>query len=236
MFWRSLRQRDRRPEVMDDPNLPAGEHNAALAGLARINRWSGSARILWPPLSRLARNLGGCVRVLDVATGAGDVPIRLVRQAGRHGLKVQFTGCDISPTALAYAQVAAAQAGVKIDFRQVDLLKDGLPGEFDVVVCSLFLHHLDHAFAVQVMRKMGQAARHLLLINDLARGRMGYLLAAAGARALTRSRVVHVDGPLSVRAAFTPAEALDLAKQAGLAGATVARRWPCRFLLSWRRP
>jgi hypothetical protein len=61
------------------------------------------------------------------------------------------------------------------------------------------------------------------------------LLACAGTRLLSRSPVVHVDGPRSVAAAFTPAEALDLAQRAGLTGATVVRRWPCRFLLTWRR-
>jgi hypothetical protein len=30
-------------------------------------------------------------------------------------------------------------------------------------------------------------------------------------------------------------EALALARRAELQAATVARRWPCRFLLSWRR-
>ena len=72
--------------------------------------------------------------------------------------------------------------------------------------------------------------------NDLARGWTGLTLAHVGLRLLTRSPVVHFDGPRSVEGAFTPAEALALAAKAGLKGATVARRWPCRFLLTWERP
>src|SRR5207248_3643048 len=50
-----LRRRRLRPEWMDQPGLDEGQHRQALRGLERINRLSGSARILWPPLARLAR-------------------------------------------------------------------------------------------------------------------------------------------------------------------------------------
>jgi hypothetical protein len=102
-------------------------------------------------------------------------------------------------------------------------------------MCSLFLHHLDEPQAVELLRRMSESARHLVLVNDLIRGRLGYALAWLGTRLLTRSRVVHVDGPLSVEGAFTRAEALELAERAGLHGATIVRRWPCRFLLTWQR-
>ena len=44
----SLRQRQ--PEIMDQPDLRPARHVGALHGLARVNFWSGSAGILWPPL------------------------------------------------------------------------------------------------------------------------------------------------------------------------------------------
>ena len=76
----------------------------------------------------------------------------------------------------------------------------------------------------------------MVLVNDLIRGWPGYLLAKVGGQLLTRSPVVHTDGPLSVQAAFTRAELKTLAEQAGLHGATVSWRWPWRMLLTWRRP
>jgi hypothetical protein len=56
-----------------------------------------------------------------------------------------------------------------------------------------------------------------------------------GTRVLSRSDVVHTDGPLSVRAAFTRDEVLALASAAGWNGCTIQPTWPCRFLLQWRR-
>jgi 2-polyprenyl-3-methyl-5-hydroxy-6-metoxy-1,4-benzoquinol methylase len=222
---------------MDQPRLDAREHARALCALARINAWSGSARILWPPLRDLARSADpDGIRVLDVATGAGDVPVRLWRKARRAGVRVHIDGCDRSPLAVRTAADRAARAGADLHFFTLDALNDPLPGGYDAVTCSLFLHHLGDDEAADLLRRMAAAARRLVLVSDLARGPLGYALAYVGSRVLTRSRVVHTDGPWSVQAAFTADEALDLARRAGLAGAGVARRWPCRFLLSWSKP
>jgi SAM-dependent methyltransferase len=235
MLLVSLRRRDRQPEIMDQPGLDPRLHQAALRGLRRINFFSGSTRTLWPALLRLARERAGPISVLDVGSGAGDVPIGLSRRAQRGGLPIQFTGYDISPTAVAYARQAASRAKANVSFHECNVLKEGIAEPFDAVVCSLFLHHLDEEQARNLLDRMRQAARHLVMVNDLERSRLGYVLALAGSRLLSRSRIVHVDGPRSVRAAFSLTEARVLAERAGLHGATIVRRWPCRYLLTWRR-
>jgi 2-polyprenyl-3-methyl-5-hydroxy-6-metoxy-1,4-benzoquinol methylase len=232
-----LRQRRREPELMDQPGLDERQHVQALRGLERINRWSGSARILWPPVHALLQQQAPRgVRLLDVATGAGDVPLSLWGKARRAGLPLQVAGCDRSPVAVAHAGRRAEERQVEAHFFECDVLNSPLPDGYDVIVSSLFLHHLDDEEALQLLRTMAQAAGRLVLVNDLRRSAGGLLLAHLGTRLLSRSRVVHTDGPLSVAAAFTPAEALDLTRRAGLTGARVWRRWPFRFLLTWQRP
>ena len=231
----SLRTRDRRPELMDDPALDPAEHRRALAGLARINRWSDSAGLLWPAIRELARSLGRTVRVLDVATGSGDVPLDLWRRAKRTGLSVELSGCDISEVALAEARKRASAATADIPFFPLDVLSAGLPSGFDVVTCSLFLHHLDEPDAVTALRKMREAAGSLVLVNDLERGRFNYAAVWVVSRLLSRSPVVHADGPLSIRGAFTTDEVRGMAERAGLTGADVRAKFPCRLLLTWRK-
>ncbi len=231
-----LSQRRREPEIMDQPDLDQGRHEHALRGLARINFFSAAARALWRPLRALAGGLGRPLRVLDVATGAGDMPLRLWRLARARGLDWQVEGCDRSPVAVEHARRRAAQAGAGISFFVHDALAGPLPGTPDAVTCSLFLHHLADDEAVDLLRRMASSGARLVLVDDLARGLAGLALAHVATRLLTTSRVVHFDGPRSVEAAFTPAEALALASRAGLDGATVTRHWPCRWLLAWRRP
>ncbi len=217
---------------MDDPALDAAAHARALAGLRRINALSRSDSLLWPELRSQALSLGRPIRVLDVATGSGDVPIRLAKRFRRAGLAAELAGCDVSPVAVAEARRRAKGA---VEFFEHDVLAKPLPTGFDAVTCSLFLHHLDDQDATILLRRMAEAAGRVVLVNDLRRCRMGWLAAWIGTRLLTRSPVVHYDGPVSVSGAYTPSEALGIANAAGLDGAEVAHRWPWRFLLKWRR-
>ena len=226
-----LRTRDRIPELMDDPAIDPVAHRRALAGLARLNRFSGSVGVLWPAIAKLARQLQRTIRVLDVATGSGDVPRKLLARATRAGVNLEVAGCDLSPTAIA----EAARHANSVRFFVHDALRDPLPPGFDVVTCSLFLHHLSDDEAVALLANMELAAGRLILVNDLARSRFNYCAVWAACRLVTRSRVVWFDGPASVRSAFTSTEALTLAKRAGLEGATVRGKFPSRFLLSWSR-
>jgi 2-polyprenyl-3-methyl-5-hydroxy-6-metoxy-1,4-benzoquinol methylase len=237
----SLRERHLTPEIMDREGLDPADHHHALDGIARINLVSSSASILWPPIRDLCwqrRKTGDPrpVRVLDIASGGGDVACRLWKRANRKGLPVELTAADISPLAIEHATATAARLGANVSFFELNVLSDPIPDGYDVITCSLFLHHLTEDQAVTVLRKMREAAGSLVLVNDLARGWLGWLAARIGTRLLTRSKMVHFDGVVSVEGAFTPDEALALAQKAGWEGAMVERKFPFRYLLLWRRP
>jgi SAM-dependent methyltransferase len=232
----TLAHRVRESEDIDDPGLETDRLYGALGGISTINLVSASSWIVWRPIARLARQLGrDRLRVLDIATGAGDIPRALVRRSQRKGLRLEIHGVDISERALDYAR-QHSPAGAGLQFSRLDALAEPLPPGYDVIVSSLFLHHLDDEPAVTLLRKMAAATNYLVLVNDLRRGWGGLVLACLAGRLLTRSPVVRVDAVRSVRAAFTLAEARHTAAEAGLEGAVVSRRWPCRFLLHWQKP
>jgi SAM-dependent methyltransferase len=233
----NLSRRRRQPELMDQPGLDLSEHAAALDGLRRINRWSRSSEILWMAIQPLAMESSRRpLSVLDVACGGGDVAIGVAKSARRAGLELDIHGCDVSNSALSIARQRTKAEGLNnVFFFQLDVLREPFPCAYDVVMCSLFLHHLSKQDSVRLLSKMAGAARSLVLVNDLRRSGGAYYLAWLGCRLLTQSHVVRVDGPRSVAAAFTVEEVLGLAKEAGWRDASVSRRWPYRFLLRWRR-
>lgn len=224
-------------EVMDQPGLDRNLHRQALSALRRVNSLSRTAASLWEPIARLAREQAGRpLRILDVACGGGDVALQLARRAKRAALNLSVTGCDVSEVAIQYAhdQVRRRDPG-NVSFFVHDAVRNPLPEYYDIVICTLFLHHLDNDNAVVLLRHLAAAAGTMVLLNDLRRTRIGYFLAHLAGRVLTRSPVVRVDGPLSVAAAFRMDEVLALAERAGLTGASIRPIWPQRFLLSWRR-
>ncbi len=235
MSW--LSQRHWQQEIMDQPGLSPAQHAQALRGLSRINAWTGSTAILWPPLCELAREMRSQpVRVLDLATGAGDVPIRLWQKARRSGLALEVTGCDLSPVAVQIARDNAARAGADVAFFVHDALEGKALAGYDVVIASFFLHHQPNEDRARLLlRRMADTASCLVLVHDLIRDPVHLLLAHLVTRLLSISPVVHTDGPRSVAAAFTEGEVRKLATEADLTNATVTRYWPFRLLLSWKR-
>ena len=222
---------------MDEPDIDPELHRDALRGLERINIVSATVPAIWTPVAALCRrHPGAALSVLDVACGAGDVAIGVARRARREGVNLVVEACDISPTAVAYAQHRARRAGADVRFFEHDVLNAPLGRVYDIVACSLFLHQLDDSQAVQLLRTLNVAARSLVVVSDLNRSRLGLVLAWLGTRLMTRSPVVHVDSLRSVRAAFTPAEAATLARRAGLSAFALTSHWPCRWRLIAEHP
>ncbi len=224
---------------MDDPALDDGLHVGALRGLARLNRLSRTAEAILAALLRIDggnQNSKTPVRVLDLACGGGDITRRLASLTKRKGLPFEFDGCDLSERAVEYAREQATGSMRAGQFFVRDVLDGPLPQGYDYFVSSLFMHHLADGQAVSLVREMACATGRGFLVHDLERSSSGFFLAAAATRALTRSPIVHTDSLLSVRAAFSMEEMIDIAIRAGLTDAHCARLWPRRLLLTWTAP
>lgn len=233
-----LKHRDRQPELMDGLDLPEFERRAALTGLKRINSFGQSVQKLWKALRALApanaKHAPLCV--LDLACGGGDIAIRLARRARWENIPLTVDGCDLSPDAVKFAQEASQNAELpEMKFFTLDVVNSPLPSDYDVIICTLFLHHLDEDDVVKLLTAMSAAARKAVLIADLLRTPLGYAVCWAGCHIISRSRIVHSDGPLSVRAAFTRDEIQSLVNRSGLRGAKIERHRVERFLIRWER-
>jgi len=223
------------PELMDAPSLAREPHRIALRGLARINAVSYSAASIWSVLrERLGRRRRGPFRVLDIACGGGDVAVALQRLARRAGVALEVEGCDVSDTAVGLATRYAQRRSLEMTFFRLDAIVEALPDGYDAMISNLFLHHLSNGDALLLLKKQS-AASPTVVVNDLVRGPCGYAAAVVGTRLLSRSPIVHTDGPRSVRAAFTLEEARLLVARAGLDRARIEPVFPYRWLMDWGR-
>jgi 2-polyprenyl-3-methyl-5-hydroxy-6-metoxy-1,4-benzoquinol methylase len=230
-----LSQRHIEGELMDAPDLAEQQHMLALKGLQRVNLFSGTANVVATAIHRVWKTQSAPVHILDLACGGGDVTLHVAKRLRRLGVHAEMHGWDRSSTAIDFARQQAKIAGVHVDFKIADALAEIAPQSFDVIYCTLFLHHLTNSESRNLLTQMYRGARKLVLIDDLRRSATGYGLAVVGCRLLSRSPIVHVDGPLSVRAAYTDKEILSLSDQCGLPRPEVRRHWPHRFLISWNR-
>lgn len=230
-----IKQRNLTDELMDDPNLDPKLHKRALDGLQRINWVTGAYRPVTKEVLRLAKVNNEPISVLDIACGGGDLLSAIGKSAKRKGAAVDLYGLDISQEAIAIAQARAGRLRQAITFKVSDVFDTTESNSYDVVCCSLFLHHLTFEKAIELLQSMKRLAKRMVLVADLKRSVLGYFYAVVGPRMLTTSRIVHVDGVKSVRGAFSLNEVRQLMNDANMHGAELVRFWPQRFLLRWAK-
>ena len=225
-------------ERMDEPGQDPAELGRSLADLRGVNRWLGGYRVVLHHLDRLiARHPRPTYRVLDVATGSADIPLKVAAWARARGIRMEIVATDLHATTLDFARrQAAADPDVRVE--AADALH--LPyadGAFDFALCSTALHHFDaRDELVRVLRELDRVTRIGGIVNDLRRSRPALVGAKLLAATFWRTHpVTRHDGPLSVRRAFTPAELDDLARAAALPGARVHAHAPFRVALVWER-
>jgi len=213
-------------ELLDGAVESISELEENLADIERSNRWLGGYSALENAVDALRPQT-----ILDVGCGSGDAAKFLARKARASRKDLRITCLDVNADVLAIAQKRHGDPNVRF------VRGDGvsLPFEdasFDVAMCNLTLHHCDPAEAVALLRELRRVARLSPVVTDLRRSRVGWAGAVLLVSIFTRNRMTRHDAPLSVLRAYTPDEALDLARQAGWKNPRVRRTRFFRMVLS----
>jgi 2-polyprenyl-3-methyl-5-hydroxy-6-metoxy-1,4-benzoquinol methylase len=223
-------------ELLDGP-LDERELAGNLRDLRRLNRGFGGAELSWRALLNVIRATtpGTGLRVLDVGTGAGDIPAELSRRARAAGRRVDFVATDVRPEIVSAARAAVRDANIEVRLAQRDL-DDEADLSYDVVHASMVLHHLDPDEASRLLREFGRVSRSIVIINDLDRGWLWWIGAWLLSHLFTTNRYTRNDAPMSVRRAYTADELSDIAGTAGLREvARLRARPPYRYALTFVR-
>ncbi|HYW16160.1 MAG TPA: methyltransferase domain-containing protein [Allosphingosinicella sp.] len=222
---RSLKQRARDEEQMDDPSLDPFIYDEVLKGLGRVNSWTLAAR---PTLSFLARATRGRegFSLLDVGSGEGGMLRAVAIWARRRGLAARLTGIDLNPKSEGLAR-AKTPGDMGIAYRTGDY-RD--LGRFDFVSSSLVAHHMTYDQLLAFLRWMESSSDRGWFVNDLHRHGLAYFGYPLLATLLRVHPIVRQDGQLSIARAFRPGDWRSLLAEAGVAdGARVARYFPFRL-------
>ncbi|HVU07891.1 MAG TPA: methyltransferase domain-containing protein [Verrucomicrobiae bacterium] len=195
-------------QVLEKANWQLGGHHLMLQC---IERFIGASEIK-------------SLNVLDLATGAADIPRAIVNWARKRQLPVTVTAVDNNPEILNIAR-ELCRDWPEIRLEQHDLR--ALPyaeNSFDLVLCSLAMHHFDSTDVVAILRRIQELARVGYIVNDLRRNWFCIWTTDLLTPLLTKSSTFRNDAAQSCRAAFTVNELRELAEQAGLNNFQIKRR------------
>ena len=218
-------------ELLDDPAADPVAVQRSLTNIARANRlFGGTAAVLWglgqvlaDPALRPSR-----LALLDVGTGAGDIPAAARRWGAARGLLLGTSGLERLRPAAQLAR--SAELPVVLGCLSALPLRDR---SVDLVVVSQVLHHLDRDTAIQLLQDASRLARRGVVIADLLRSRTAATLFSVAARALGFDQHTRVDGMTSVARGYRVEELSELCAAAGVP-ARVSGRPGWRVVGWWR--
>ena len=216
-------------ELLDDPDADPDTVAESLRNIARANRWFGGAAAV---RHGLACTLGGTApgltySLLDLGTGAGDLPRVAERWGNTRGIRIQPVGLELSRAAAALAQHSGLP--VVVGCAGSPPIRDK---SVDVVLVSQVAHHLSPESVVHLFRTCNRLARRAVIVADLRRHQLAASGFRLGARLLGFDAVTVTDGVTSIRRGFSRRELLSLMAQAGITG-QVDSRPGFRLVATW---
>ena len=229
MAWRAAPGRGE--EYLDDPAADPKLALRSLRDVALCNRLFGGISAVISelrPVFNHARATGRPLTLLDVGTGAGDVPAAARDAAKQAGVALQTVGMERS------ASLAAASR----EMSGTALVGDALAIPFadhsvDIVVCAQVLHHFATPDGARLLAELHRVARQRVIVSELRRS----WIAAAGVWLASWPLGFHPvsrhDGVLSVMRGFRADELARAVQLATGATPTVRNRRGFRVTASW---
>ena len=220
-----------KPELMDRTREVTPAFERDMQNLVSINRQFGGHRLVRRYLEGWM-NSGRVYRVLDLCTGVADIPRMMVNWARSRDITLRVDAVDANPAVLSIGRRDCASYP-EIQLHESDVLSFTPDDRYDLVHCSLALHHFGDDDSIRLLRNARKWSNRWVLIADLERSPLTTAAIWLVTGLLYRDLMTAHDGRLSAQRAFSFREFRHLAKEAGWHNFGHVRSMWCRQVL-WR--
>jgi len=230
MILFSSKYRSNQLEIMDDFQLRGDEMRALLTDLKRVNQWLGGNSITINGLKKLLKNHSNrkSIVILDVGCGDGAILRECAKWAIKKNIDVKLIGIDANPYILQEA-INRSEEIKNTTFKVFDVFSrnEELP-EYDIALCTLFLHHFKEAQIVELLQLFSRKAKLGVVINDLERNRWAFWLFKLFSSVFLKTTLAKHDGLISVARGFKRKELLLLSEK--ISGSHfIKQKWVFRY-------
>ena len=226
-------RRSSRLEIMDDLSCGGEVVDQTLRELDMINHWLGGNKVTIEGVAMLLKEVPYQqeIHIADLGCGSGEMLIQVAQWARQNKRRVRLTGIDANPNIISYAEQHARNVP-EITFEKYNIFSPEFKRkEFDVILATLFTHHLENVDLVSLLNTTAKQTRLGMVINDLHRHWLAYYSIRLLTRLCSRSAMVRFDAPISVLRGFKKSEWLKCLDEAGLRNFRIKWKWAFRWQL-----
>ncbi|SFW66338.1 methyltransferase domain-containing protein [Chitinophaga sancti] len=224
-------QRTSAPEIMDDFQMEGDTLRQTLDEIAGINQLLGGNRITVQGVRQLLQSIpvDKTVSIVDLGCGNGDMLRTLALKCRKEGRSVKFIGVDANRFTIAHAITLSADYP-EIIYHCTDIFSaEFAASKYDIVLCTLTLHHFAEAALKSLLQLLLRNARIGIVINDLHRSRIAYYLFCLFSFVWGLGPMAKEDGRISILRGFKRKELIALAKTLNIVQYTLRWKWAYRY-------
>ena len=217
-------------EIMDDFTMKGVLFRDTLDKLEIINRFLGGNKVTVNGLKELLKNQSKnkIITIVDLGCGHGDILRDIAKFGRKNNYTFRLIGIDANIAAIAYAKELSKEYS-ELSFKAIDIFSEDFKKQsYDIVLCTLFLHHFKNNDLILFLKTTIQKATIGIVVNDLHRHKVAYYLFKF-IGFFVKNKMIREDGLTSVLRAFKKKDLEKISKQIRVYF-SIQWKWAFRYL------
>lgn len=232
MFKLDTTSRSQGEEIMDNFEWHGRELKKTLEDLNRINTWLGGDRLTINGIKKLLEQKqpeGREFTILDIGCGDGAILRKIADWGKKKSLEFKLIGIDANAHAIKIAEELSGEYP-SINFLCQNALNKEIefPG-CDIILCTLTLHHFEDEEIISLAQRSHDRARLGVVINDLQRSKIAYMLFQAFCAVFVNNEIARKDGLTSILRGFKLEDLNRYKKRLNARKHHISWKWAFRY-------
>ncbi|WP_300437525.1 methyltransferase domain-containing protein [Christiangramia sp.] len=231
MFKIDTSYRSKESEIMDDFDLMGNDLRRTLKDLENINAWLGGNQITIDGIKKLISECPKSkkISIADIGCGNGAMLRKIAKWAESKNYNFELTGIDANAHAVQIAtELSENQTNLKfLDYNIFSKIFKEM--EFDIILCTLTLHHFKDREIMSLIKQLSQQSRLGVVVNDLQRSSSAYFLFKAFCAVFVHNKIARKDGLISILRGFKKEDIKKFALEIPAENHEISWKWAFRY-------
>lgn len=225
-------KRTNRSEIMDDLNMQGNDLEKTLQDIDKINKWLGGNKVTIEGIKKLLKGHpdGKMVHIADMGCGDGAILREIAKWGRDKEFPIKLSGIDANTHTIEIAE-RLSEFYPEINYKAINILDPTFQKEeFDIILCTLTLHHFKDEEIKEVTHNFSRQARIGVVINDLHRSKQAYFLFKVFCKIFVGNKIARKDGLTSILRGFKKREIKNFASHLPAERHDISWKWAYRYL------